>query len=125
MEFRILGPLEMRGEDGEVRLRAGKERALLALLLLNANRTLALDGIVDGLWGEDVPEMVQVYVSHLRKLLPRDTLRTRPPGYALAVEQEQLDLHRFETAVAEARAELEAGRVRSEERRVGKECRSR
>src|SRR5262245_24320955 len=113
MEFRILGPLEVRGEDGEVRLRAGKERALLALLLLNANRTLAVDGIVDGLWGEDVPEtaqkMVQVYVSHLRKLLPRDTLRTRPPGYALAVEPEQLDLHRFETAVAEARAELEAG----------------
>ena len=115
MEFRILGPLEMRGEDGEVRLRAGKERALLALLLLNANRTLALDGIVDGLWGEDVPEtaqkMVQVYVSHLRKLLPRDTLRTRPPGYALAVEPERLDLHRFETAVAEARTELEAGRA--------------
>src|SRR5215471_3063495 len=111
MEFRILGPLEMRGEDGEVRLRAGKERALLALLLLNANRTLALDGIVDGLWGEDVPEMAQVYVSHLRKLLPRDTLRTRPPGYALSVAQEQLDLYRFETAVAEARAELEAGRT--------------
>jgi DNA-binding SARP family transcriptional activator/pimeloyl-ACP methyl ester carboxylesterase len=115
MEFRILGPLEVRGEDGEVRLRAGKERALLALLLVNANRTLALDGIVDGLWGEDVPEtaqkMVQVYVSHLRKLLPRDTLLTRPPGYALAVEQEQLDLHRFETAVAEGRAELEAGRA--------------
>jgi DNA-binding SARP family transcriptional activator/pimeloyl-ACP methyl ester carboxylesterase len=113
MQFRVLGPLEVRGEDGEVRLRTGKEPALLALLLVNANRTVALDGIVDALWGEDVPEtaqkMVQVYVSHLRKLLPPDTLRTRPPGYSLAVEPEQLDLHRFETAVAEARAELEAG----------------
>jgi DNA-binding SARP family transcriptional activator/class 3 adenylate cyclase len=115
MEFRILGPLEVRDGDREVRLRGGKERALLALLLVNANRTLALDRIVDALWGEDVPEtaqkMVQVYVSHLRKLLPADTLRTRPPGYALAVEQGQLDLHRFETAVAEARAALEAGRA--------------
>jgi DNA-binding SARP family transcriptional activator/pimeloyl-ACP methyl ester carboxylesterase len=112
MDFRILGPLEVRDGDREVRLRGGKERALLALLLVNVNRTLALDRIVDGLWGEDVPEtahkMVQVYVSHLRKVLPSETLHTRPPGYVLVIEQEQLDLHRFETAVAEAHAALDA-----------------
>jgi DNA-binding SARP family transcriptional activator/pimeloyl-ACP methyl ester carboxylesterase len=123
MEYRVLGPLEVRGEDGEVRLRAGKERALLALLLVNANRTLTLDGIVDALWGEDVPEtaqkMVQVYVSHLRKLLPADTLLTRPPGYALSVEPEQLDLRRFEAAVSEARADLEAGRAAAAAERFG------
>jgi DNA-binding SARP family transcriptional activator len=66
MEFRILGPLDVRDGDREIRLRAGKERALLALLLVNANRTLAVDGIVDALWGDDVPEtahkMVQIYV---------------------------------------------------------------
>ena len=115
MEFRILGPLEVRDGDREVRLRAGKERALLALLLVNANRTLAVDGIVDALWGEDVPEtaqkMVQIYVSHLRKVLPADTLRTRPPGYVLRVEEGQLDLHGFEAAVADARAALDAGRA--------------
>lgn len=113
MEFRVLGPLEVRDGDREVRLRGGKERALLALLLLHANRTLALDRIVDDLWGADVPEtaqkMVQVYVSRLRKVLPPETLRTRPPGYALVLEPEQLDLNRFETAVAEARAALDAG----------------
>ena len=117
MEFRILGPLEVRDGDREVRLRAGKERALLALLLLHANRTLAMDRIVDALWGDGVPEtahkMVQIYVSHLRKVLPRDTLRTRPPGYALAVEDGNLDLDRFEAAVAEARAALEAGHAES------------
>ncbi len=116
MEFRLLGPLEMRDGDREVRLRGGKERALLALLLLNAGRTLALDRIVDDLWGADVPEtaqkMVQVYVSHLRKLLPAGTLHTRPPGYALVLEPEQLDLNRFETAVADARAALDAGEAR-------------
>ncbi len=115
MDFRILGPLEVRDGDREVPLRGGKERALLALLLLNVNRTLALDRIVDSLWGEDVPEtaqkMVQVYVSRLRKVLHPESIRTRPPGYALVLAQEQLDLHRFETAVLEARAALDAGQA--------------
>jgi DNA-binding SARP family transcriptional activator/pimeloyl-ACP methyl ester carboxylesterase len=113
MDFRILGPLEVRDGDRDVPLRGGKERALLALLLLNVNRTLALDRIVDSLWGDDVPEtaqkMVQVYVSRLRKVLPPESIRTRPPGYALVLAQEQLDLHRFETAALEARAALDAG----------------
>jgi DNA-binding SARP family transcriptional activator/class 3 adenylate cyclase len=113
MDFRVLGPLEVRDGDREVRVRDGKERALLALLLVNVNRTLALDRIVDDLWGEDVPEtarkMVQVYVSHLRKVLPPGTLHTRPPGYALVLEHEQFDLHRFEAAAAQARAALDTG----------------
>jgi DNA-binding SARP family transcriptional activator/pimeloyl-ACP methyl ester carboxylesterase len=115
MDFRILGPLEVRDGNREVRLRGGKQRALLALLLLNVNRTLALDRIIDRLWGEDVPEtaqkMVQVYVSSLRKVLPPGTLHTRPPGYALVLDQEQLDLHRFETAVTGAQAALDTGRA--------------
>ena len=115
MDFRILGPLEVRDGDREVPLRGGKERALLALLLVNVNRTLALDRIVDSLWGEDVPEtaqkMVQIYVSRLRKVLHPESIRTRPPGYALVLGQEQLDLHRFETAVLEAREALDAGQA--------------
>ena len=115
MDFRILGPLEVREGNREVGLRGGKQRALLALLLVNANRTLGLDRIVDELWGEDVPEtaqkMVQIYVSRLRKVLPPGMLHTRPPGYALALEREQLDLHRFERLVTEARASLDAGRA--------------
>jgi DNA-binding SARP family transcriptional activator/DNA-binding CsgD family transcriptional regulator len=115
MDFRILGPLEVRDRDREVRLRGGKQRALLALLLVNANRTLALDRIVDELWGEGVPEtaqkMVQIYVSHLRKVLPPRMLLTHPAGYALAFEQEELDLHRFERLAEEARGALDAGRL--------------
>jgi DNA-binding SARP family transcriptional activator/pimeloyl-ACP methyl ester carboxylesterase len=115
MDFRILGPLDVRDGDREVPLRGGKERALLALLLVNLNRTLALDRIVDSLWGEDVPEtaqkMVQVYVSRLRKVLAPGSIHTRPPGYALVLGEEQLDLRRFETAVLEARAALDAGRA--------------
>jgi class 3 adenylate cyclase/DNA-binding SARP family transcriptional activator len=114
MDFRILGPLEVREGEREVRLRGGKQRALLALLLVNANRTLAIDRIVDELWGEDVPDsaqkMVQIYVSKLRKALP-GMLHTRPPGYALQLEPDALDLDRVERLAAEARSSLDAGRA--------------
>jgi DNA-binding SARP family transcriptional activator len=121
MDFLILGPLELRDGAREVRLRGGKQRALLALLLLNANRTLAVDRIVDDLWGEDPPDsahkMVQIYVAKLRKDLPPDTVQTRPPGYAIALEPGRLDLNRFEALVAEARgapnAEQAADRFRA------------
>ncbi|HXV57911.1 MAG TPA: alpha/beta fold hydrolase [Gaiellaceae bacterium] len=115
MDFRLLGPLEVRDGDREVRLRGGKQRALLALLLVHANRTLAIDRIVDDLWSDDVPEtaakMVQIYVSRLRKALPEGALHTRPPGYALEVAPGELDLHRFERLVGEARSALEEGRA--------------
>ncbi len=113
MDFQILGPLEVRDGDRAVGLRGGKQQALLALLLVNAGRTLAIDRTVDELWGEDVPEsaqkMVQIYVSKLRKVLPPGTLHTRPPGYALELEPDELDLHRFERLVADAGAALAAG----------------
>src|SRR4051812_26039097 len=115
MDFRILGPLEVRDGDREVPLRAGKERALLALLLVNANRTLAIDRIVDDLWGEDVPEsahkMVQIHVSRLRKALTPGLLHTRPPGYSLQLAADDIDVHRFERVVAQARTSLDAGRA--------------
>jgi predicted ATPase/DNA-binding SARP family transcriptional activator len=106
IEYRVLGPLEVRG-DGLLPLGGAKQRALLALLLLNANRVVSRERLIDDLWGDKPPETavtsVQVYVSRLRKLLPEDTLVTRPPGYALEVEPDALDLQRFERLVAEAR----------------------
>src|SRR5258706_1902123 len=113
LEFRILGPFEVREADRVVSIRGRKQRALLALLAVNADRTLAVERIVDELWGERVPEtaskMVQIYVSQLRKLLPDGMLVTRPPGYALELEGEQLDLRRFERLFAEGRAAFAAG----------------
>ncbi len=115
MDFRLLGPLEVRDGDREVRVRGGKQRALLALLLVNANRTLAIDRIVDDLWGADVPEsaqkMVQIHVFKLRKVLPPGILHTRPPGYSLQLAPDDIDLHRFEMLVASSRTDLEAGRA--------------
>src|SRR3954471_12156328 len=107
MEYRVLGSLEVRGGKGPVPLGGPKQRALLALLLVNANRVVARDRLIDELWGESPPDTAvktsQVYVSRLRKLLPEGALLTRPPGYLLAVDPGALDLARFEQLVTEAR----------------------
>jgi DNA-binding SARP family transcriptional activator/pimeloyl-ACP methyl ester carboxylesterase len=113
MEFRLLGPLEVLAGDEPVQITAGKQRALLASLLLHPNRTFSRDQIIDGLWGESVPEsaqkMVQIHVSHLRKALPEQRLHTRPSGYLLEVAEDELDLSRFERAVKDGRQALSQG----------------
>ena len=113
MEFKLLGQLE--AWDGDVPLALGGplERALLALLLLNANELMPTERLVDELWGEEPPKAavktVQVYVSRLRKRLGADAIVTRPPGYLLAVDREEIDLYRFERLTAEGRDALTAG----------------
>ena len=76
MEYRVLGPLEVRDDDRSLPLAGAKQRALLALLVLNANHVVSRERLIDELWGEDPPETavtsVQVYVSRLRKLLGED-----------------------------------------------------
>ena len=81
IEYRVLGPLEVREGDRPLPLGGAKQRALLALLILNANRVVSRERLIDELWGDEPPETavtsVQVYVSRLRKLLPPETLVTR------------------------------------------------
>jgi DNA-binding SARP family transcriptional activator len=107
MEFRILGPLEASEEGRPLDLGGGKQRALLGVLLLNANRVVSRDRLIDALWAEEPPETavkaLQVYVSQLRKALGRDVLVTRAPGYMVQVGEGQLDLDRFEALREEAR----------------------
>ena len=104
MEFGILGPLEVRENGRPIELGAAKPRALLAVLLLNANRLVSTDALISSLWGERPPgtasKALQVYVSQLRKALGRDRILTRSPGYELRVETGELDLDRFEQLVA-------------------------
>jgi DNA-binding SARP family transcriptional activator/pimeloyl-ACP methyl ester carboxylesterase len=113
MQFALLGPLEANDGAGQIRLGGRKQRALLARLLLDANRTVATERLVDDLWGDDVPDsaqkMVQIYVSQLRKVLPEGTLQTRPPGYALAVDLDSIDSIRFERLRREGEAAHTAG----------------
>jgi DNA-binding SARP family transcriptional activator len=111
MRFGILGPLEVLDDSGEISLGGPKQRALLALLLIHANEVVSADRLIDELWGEDPPERaagaLRVNISRLRKALPRDVLATRSPGYVIRIERDDLDLHRFEQLVDEAR-ELES-----------------
>src|SRR4051794_28448379 len=99
MEFRILGPLEVDSDGGPLEVGGFKQRALLALLLLEANRVVPRDGLIDALWEDDPPataqKALQVYVSQLRGLLGRERLETRTPGYVLRVADEELDVTRF------------------------------
>ena len=107
MEFRILGPLEVLDDGLPIALGGSKQRALLALLLLNAGEVVSRDRLVDGLWGDSPPETaptaLQVYVSQLRKAIGREVIETRTPGYSIHVGEGQLDLQRFEQLVEAAR----------------------
>jgi YVTN family beta-propeller protein len=114
MEFRVLGALEVR-EDGDrpIHLGAGKQRAALAILLLHANEVVSTERLIDELWGESPPKAarkaLQVYVTHLRKALGSERIRTQAPGYVLELTPDELDLHRFEQLVQKGRELQENG----------------
>jgi DNA-binding SARP family transcriptional activator len=114
-DFRILGPLEVVGDDGAIALGGQKQRALLGLLLVRVGEVVATDRLVDQLWGEHPPRTattsLQNLVSQLRKLLGPSTLVTRPPGYVLSIDADSLDLGRFERLVAAARSAEPADRA--------------
>src|SRR3954454_3456627 len=94
---RILGPVEAEREGSRIQLGPPKQRAFLALLLLNLNQTVSRERLVDQLWPDDPPptavKALQVYVSRLRKELASDAgcLVTRGSGYALECDPALLD----------------------------------
>lgn len=108
MEFLVLGPVEVRIDDRLLALGGPKQRALLALLLLEANSVVSRDRLVDALWRDSVPlnahRSLDSYVSRLRSLLGADRLERRPPGYRLRVESDELDVIRFEALLEQGRA---------------------
>jgi DNA-binding SARP family transcriptional activator len=115
LQFRILGPFEVSDETGHVALGGPKQRGLLAILVLEAGRVVPTDRLIDLLWGEQAPRTatasLQNGVGRLRRALGPDVLQTRPPGYLLRVEPDQIDARRFERALVDAR------RLPAEERR--------
>jgi predicted ATPase/DNA-binding SARP family transcriptional activator len=122
LSYRLLGPLEVYDGDRPLQLGGTKQRALLAMLLLNANRVVSSDRLIDALWGEKPPETaqtaLQVHVSHLRKLLEPDqgrrgheVLVTQAPGYVLRTGEEQLDTVGFDRLLESGRDALAGGRA--------------
>jgi DNA-binding SARP family transcriptional activator len=106
-DFRLLGPLEVHDETGALLLGGQKQRAVLALLLLEPGRVVSVDRLIDALWGDQPPRTattsLQNFISQLRKTLGADVLETKPPGYRLRVRPGELDLDRFRVAVDSAR----------------------
>lgn len=102
VRFRLLGPLEVCVEGRNLAIAGAKARLLLALLLLEANRPIPSDRLVDALWESapprDASNALQAHVSQLRKTLDlgREIIRSTPAGYALRLEPDELDLERFE-----------------------------
>ena len=111
MEFLVLGTVEVVADGRTLQLGGMRERAVLARLLLAPGQVTARDTLVADLWPDNPPDgggtsALQAYVYRLRKALARggaeDVLRTRAPGYLLAVPPDALDATRFETLVREA-----------------------
>jgi DNA-binding SARP family transcriptional activator len=107
LQFGVLGPLQLRAGSALVPLGAPKQRAVLAMLVMNRNRAVSVDALIDAVWGESpVPAArtsIHSYVSNLRRLLggasrdPADVLASVPPGYQLNVADANCDLGRFVT----------------------------
>jgi DNA-binding SARP family transcriptional activator len=115
VEIRILGPLEVLGENGQVLPLSGhRQRALVAALALRPRMVVPTDRLVEELWGEHPPKTAPVSlqnaVSSVRKALGPDVIVTRPPGYLLDVPREAVDSHRFERLLTDARAAPPAAR---------------
>jgi DNA-binding SARP family transcriptional activator len=104
VEYDLLGPLEVRSDGRTIAVGHGKQRALLAVLALNAGRVVSTERLIDELWGDEPPATattaLQVYVSRLRKSLGEGAIVTRAPGYLV---EGDVDVRRFDELVSEAR----------------------
>ncbi|SCL57077.1 DNA-binding transcriptional activator of the SARP family [Micromonospora citrea] len=107
--FRVLGPVELATGAGHVAL-TGKQGALLAILLLNANHVVSVQRLAELLWREPLPSApssrVRMLVSDLRRTCRTagaDPIRTQRPGYVVRLKPDQLDLTDFLDRVARAR----------------------
>lgn len=122
MDFRVLGPLDVRVNGCPVQLGGVKPRRLLVALLSHANAAVSTVCLGDWLWPNRPPPpsavaVVQAHVSRLRRVLEPDRARwgssrlllTRTPGYLLSVDTDQLDVLRFEHEVARGREQLARG----------------
>jgi DNA-binding SARP family transcriptional activator len=113
-DFRVLGPLEVSDETGPLLLGGLKQRAVLAVLLLEAGRVVSVDRLIDALWGEQPPRTaatsLQNFISGLRKILGSEVLETKAPGYRINLKPGELDLERFRRAVEGAREQAPSER---------------
>jgi DNA-binding SARP family transcriptional activator/tetratricopeptide (TPR) repeat protein len=102
VEFGLLGPLLVRSGDTPIQVSAGKQRVLLAVLLLHANQVVAADDLASAIWQDNRPETARVtlqnYVMRLRHSLGPagyERIVSRPSGYLIEVHRGELDVAQF------------------------------
>jgi predicted ATPase/DNA-binding SARP family transcriptional activator len=122
VDFGVLGPLQVRtvsgGDAHVIEIRRGIPRTLLTMLVLHAGETVSASRLADALWADDPPRnpanALQIQISYLRKQLGAEgslqPIVTRPGGYSLNIEREQIDAYRFEQVVWETSRSTHAGR---------------
>jgi len=113
MKFRVLGPMEVRRGDQALSLGGAKQRALLAILLIEANHVVGLERLAELLWRDEPPatsdHIIEVYVSQLRRALepagaPYRVLVRKPSGYMLQIAPDAVDAVEFHDLVEAARS---------------------
>jgi len=113
LDYQLLGLMELWVGGEQRKASQAKPRGVLALLLLNLNRPVSTDQLIELLWPDKPPgrpqTAIQGYVSGLRKLLGQGTIETTAAGYVLHAEAEQLDVNRFERLLREGREALAVG----------------
>jgi len=115
VEFRVLGPTQVLREGEPLRFRGTRERDLLTLLVVRANRVVTSEQLVEDLWADTVPHgavrSLRVYVSRIRQTLagPNDLVVTAPAGYMLRTDPAAIDSARFDVLVAQGREQATLG----------------
>jgi DNA-binding SARP family transcriptional activator len=115
----LLGPPTLSADHEELDLGGARQRVVLAVLALNANRVVPVEQLIDAVWDSSPPNtaraQIQICVSGLRRVLngagDEARIRTRAPGYLLEISEENLDVARFYSLVAAARTHVGANRL--------------
>ena len=113
MEIRLFGPMEVvQGNGSLVQIKAAKVRQVLAFLCSDPGRARSVESIADCLWGDEPPvssvNLVQGYVSDLRRILGAEHITSSAAGYLWVIDAEAVDLSRFERMHAAARRLFES-----------------
>jgi SARP family transcriptional regulator, regulator of embCAB operon len=129
LRFGVLGPLQMTADGTPVAVGTPKQRAVMAMLVINRNRAVGVDSLIHAVWGDPPPvgarATLHSYVSNLRRVIsgtgadPHTVLAAAPPGYRIAVADVKCDLGRFVSAKHDGVRAAAARRFEEASRHLG------
>jgi predicted ATPase/DNA-binding SARP family transcriptional activator len=115
VEFRLLGDVEARSDEQRLDIGPTRQRCVLVALLVDVNRPIPADQLIDRIWADDLPRRARNalagYLSRLRQVITTDggvEIAREPGGYVLKADPASIDLHRFRQLTSQARSTAEA-----------------